>query len=88
MLQAEPVFGKSNLIYTLIRADGVVVVPLDQGGLYAGEEVPVQLYMSATAFAYRKSLFMGIAEDMHTHTRQYYLSDIPLSEALKNSMML
>ena len=43
-LQAEPVFGKSNLIYTLIRADGVVVVPLDKGGLYAGEEVPVQIY--------------------------------------------
>ena len=43
-LHAEPVFGKSNLIYTLIRADGVVVVPLDQGGLYAGTEVPVQLY--------------------------------------------
>jgi molybdopterin molybdotransferase len=42
--RAEPVFGKSNLIYTLIRADGVVVVPLDQGGLYAGAEVPVQLY--------------------------------------------
>jgi molybdopterin molybdotransferase len=43
-LYAEPVFGKSNLIYTLIRADGVVVVPLDQGGLYAGAEVLVQLY--------------------------------------------
>jgi len=43
-LQAEPIFGKSNLIYTLIRAAGIVVVPLDQSGLYAGEEVPVQLY--------------------------------------------
>jgi molybdopterin molybdotransferase len=43
-LRAEPVFGKSNLIYTLIRADGVVVVPLDKGGLYAGEDVPVHLY--------------------------------------------
>jgi len=43
-LQAEPVFGKSNLIYTLIRAAGIVVVPLNQGGLYAGEEVPVQVY--------------------------------------------
>jgi len=28
----------------LIRAAGVVVVPLDKGGLYAGEEVPVQVY--------------------------------------------
>jgi molybdopterin molybdotransferase len=43
-LQAEPIFGKSNLIYTLIRAAGVVMVPLDKGGLYAGEEVPVQVY--------------------------------------------
>ena len=41
---AEPVFGKSNLIYTLIRADGAVTVPLDKGGLYAGEEVEVRVY--------------------------------------------
>ena len=43
-LCAEPVFGKSNLIYTLIRADGSVVVPLDKGGLYAGEQVEVRLH--------------------------------------------
>ena len=43
-LCAEPVFGKSNLVYTLIRADGSVTVPLDAGGLYAGEEVEVRLY--------------------------------------------
>ena len=43
-LGAEPVFGKSNLIYTLVRADGSVTVPLDRGGLYAGEEVAVRLY--------------------------------------------
>lgn len=41
---AEPVFGKSNLIYTMIRADGLVRVPLDRGGLYAGEDVPVRLF--------------------------------------------
>ena len=41
---AEPVFGKSNLIYTLIRSDGLVQVPLDRGGLYAGENVAVRLY--------------------------------------------
>ena len=41
---AEPVFGKSNLIYTLIRSDGLVQVPLDRGGLYAGETVAVRLY--------------------------------------------
>ena len=43
-LLADPVFGKSNLVYTLIRADGSVTVPLDKGGLYAGEEVAVELY--------------------------------------------
>ena len=43
-LSAEPVFGKSNLIYTLVRAHGMVKVPLDEGGLYAGEEVLVRLY--------------------------------------------
>ena len=41
---AQPVFGKSNLIYTLIRSDGLVHVPLDRGGLYAGEDVSVRLY--------------------------------------------
>ena len=43
-LVAEPLFGKSNLIYTLTRADGSVTVPPDLGGLYAGERVPVSLY--------------------------------------------
>jgi molybdopterin molybdotransferase len=43
-LCADPVFGKSNLIYTLIRADGTVKVPLDRSGLYAGEEVAVLLH--------------------------------------------
>jgi molybdopterin molybdotransferase len=41
---AQPVFGKSNLIYTLIRADGLVKAPLDKSGLYAGEEVEVRLF--------------------------------------------
>ncbi len=43
-LCAEPIFGKSNLIYTLVRASGTVRVPLDTGGLYEGEEVSVTLY--------------------------------------------
>ncbi len=42
VLYAEPSFGKSNLIYTMVRADGTVIVPLDKGGLYAGEDVDVQ----------------------------------------------
>ena len=43
-LSADPVFGKSNLIYTMVRASGVVRVPLDAGGLYAGDEVDVKVY--------------------------------------------
>jgi molybdopterin molybdotransferase len=43
-LQAVPVFGKSNLIYTLIRADGMLKIPLDVGGLTAGADVEVVLF--------------------------------------------
>jgi molybdopterin molybdotransferase len=38
---AEPVFGKSNLIFTLARADGLVRIPPDATGLAAGENVDV-----------------------------------------------
>jgi molybdopterin molybdotransferase len=41
---AIPVFGKSNLIYTLIHADGLIKVPLNKGGLMAGEAVAVTLF--------------------------------------------
>jgi molybdopterin molybdotransferase len=41
--QAEPVFGKSNLIFTLARADGYVRIPLDSTGLDGGETVYVYL---------------------------------------------
>lgn len=41
---AAPVFGKSNLIYTLVRSDGMVKVPIDNTGLYAGETVDVRLF--------------------------------------------
>ncbi|MCC7106746.1 MAG: molybdopterin molybdotransferase MoeA [Chloroflexi bacterium] len=41
---AEPLFGKSNLIYTLIRADGLVKIDLDIGGLSAGHIVEVRLF--------------------------------------------
>ncbi len=43
-LWADPIFGKSNLIFTLVRADGVVRVPLDATGIPAGEEVEVVLH--------------------------------------------
>jgi molybdopterin molybdotransferase len=42
--QATPVFGKSNLIYTLVNADGLMKIPLDKGGLLAGELVEVRLF--------------------------------------------
>lgn len=42
-LQAVPVFGKSNLIYTLIRSDGVVEVPLNSNGIPAGTLLTVIL---------------------------------------------
>ncbi|MBV9324986.1 MAG: molybdopterin molybdotransferase MoeA [Chloroflexi bacterium] len=43
-LDAVPVFGKSNLIFTLIRSDGMLKVPLDAGGLSAGAMVEVVLF--------------------------------------------
>jgi molybdopterin molybdotransferase len=43
-LRAIPVFGKSNLIYTLVNADGLIKVPLNKGGLLAGEWVQVRLF--------------------------------------------
>ena len=42
--QANPVFGKSNLIFTLARADGLVRVDPDATGLPAGEIVEVVLF--------------------------------------------
>lgn len=43
-LWADPVFGKSNLIYTLVKADGMLHVPLDSNGLHEGEWVEVELF--------------------------------------------
>ncbi len=39
---ADPVFGKSNLIFTLVRADGLVRIPADANGLAAGSRVRVE----------------------------------------------
>ncbi|MBF8267155.1 MAG: molybdopterin biosynthesis protein [Dehalococcoidia bacterium] len=43
-LLAVPIFGESNLISTMMRADGMARVPLDKGGLSAGETVTVRLF--------------------------------------------
>jgi molybdopterin molybdotransferase len=40
---AQPVFGKSNLIYTLVKAHGKIQVPLNSNGLHEGEWVTVEL---------------------------------------------
>jgi molybdopterin molybdotransferase len=41
---AEPVLGKSNLIFTVVRADGYIRVPIERSGLPAGELVWVWQY--------------------------------------------
>ncbi len=40
---ADPIFSKSNLIFTLVRADGLIRILPDATGLSAGEEVEVFL---------------------------------------------
>ena len=39
--RAEPIFYKSNLIFTLARADGLLRIPADANGLAAGEIVEI-----------------------------------------------
>ncbi|MFM7583862.1 MAG: hypothetical protein ACKO9F_14250, partial [Caldilinea sp.] len=41
---AVPVLGRSNLIYTLVNAEGVFQISLDSTGIQAGEWVTVALY--------------------------------------------
>ena len=43
-LWADPVFGKSNLIYTLVKADGMMIIPIDANGIAAGELVDVRMF--------------------------------------------
>jgi molybdopterin molybdotransferase len=43
-LWADPVFGKSNLIYTMVKADGLLCVPLDSNGVHEGEWVEISLF--------------------------------------------
>ena len=42
-LVAHPIFGESNLIFTLVRSAGLIRVPLDRNGCAAGERVRVVL---------------------------------------------
>jgi molybdopterin molybdotransferase len=41
--KADPIHFKSNLIFSLIHADGLAIVPEDSNGLVAGEKVDVLL---------------------------------------------
>jgi molybdopterin molybdotransferase len=41
--EAEPIFGKSNLIFNLVAADGLLRIPVDATGLSQGEIVEVTL---------------------------------------------
>ncbi len=41
---AVPVYGKSGLITTLVRADGIIVIPLNCNGIAQGELVNVRLF--------------------------------------------
>lgn len=43
-LWATPLLGKSGIITTMTRADGLVVVPLGQKGIERGAEVDVELF--------------------------------------------
>ncbi len=44
ILWAEPVFGKSGLITSLVRADGLLVIPRDCEGMDQGETAEVMLF--------------------------------------------
>jgi len=43
-LWADPVLGKSGLISTMVKADGLIRIPLQIEGLEAGETVAVMVF--------------------------------------------
>ncbi len=43
-LQAQPIFGVSNLIFTLVAADGLLRIPLNTGGYDAGSLVEIERF--------------------------------------------
>ncbi|MCC6904595.1 MAG: molybdopterin molybdenumtransferase MoeA [Anaerolineae bacterium] len=43
-LMADPVFFKSNLIFSLVHADGLIRIPLDRTGMDAGERIEMRLF--------------------------------------------
>lgn len=43
-LWAEPVLGKAGLITTMVKADGLIKIPLETEGLATGEDVEVEVF--------------------------------------------
>jgi molybdopterin molybdotransferase len=41
---AVPILGKSGLVKTLVKADGIAIIPMNKSGVYEGEEVEVRLF--------------------------------------------
>jgi molybdopterin biosynthesis enzyme len=41
---ARPIFAKSNFIFTLSQADGLIRIPPEITGMNAGEDVEVNLF--------------------------------------------
>lgn len=42
--EAQPVYGRSNLIFTLVRADGLLRIPPEVTGAKAGDQVMINLF--------------------------------------------
>jgi len=40
---ARPIYGKSGLLRTMIQADGLMIIPADTEGFYAGEKISIWL---------------------------------------------
>jgi molybdopterin molybdotransferase len=53
VLTAEPLFGKSGLISTLVEAEGLVRVDMNTEGLYRGQKVKVILFKACGVGGYR-----------------------------------
>ena len=43
-LYAEPLLGKSRLIHTMVKADGLICIPAAVEGLDKGDAVAVELF--------------------------------------------
>lgn len=42
--QVHPILGKSGLIFTMVKAQGMVKIPIERAGLEKGEQVTVRLF--------------------------------------------